>query len=76
MGSPPPDPELLPASQALIAESRRVRAELDSLWSIHLGWRERVNDHCLSFLSEANSRLEARETARTEGAHRAIDSLF
>jgi hypothetical protein len=76
MGSPPPDPELLETSRALIAESRRVRAELDAVWREHLRGRERVNDHCLAFLREARPRLDARETVRAERAHRAIDWLF
>jgi hypothetical protein len=64
MDAPIPDVELLETSRALIAESRRIRAELDAVWQAHLGERGRTHDRCLAFLSEAGARLEAREAAR------------
>jgi hypothetical protein len=75
MDVPQPDPELWESSLALIAESRRGRAELDALWRLHLRGRERVNDHCLSLLTEAKARLDARELARAGQAQDAIDRL-
>jgi hypothetical protein len=76
MSSPPSDPELFEASRALIAESRRAREKRDALWQTHLTGRDWVSGHGLSFLGEAKARLDARETARDELAHRAVDRLF
>jgi hypothetical protein len=73
MGLPHPDPELWETCQSLITESRRVRAELDALWIAHLRARERVNDHCVSLLSEARARLDAREIVGDDRDHHAND---
>jgi hypothetical protein len=76
MESPTRPPELWESCQALIAESRRIRAELDEAWRVHRNGRERVRGHGLSLLGEAKARLDARQFARVESARRAIDDLF
>lgn len=67
---------LFETTRDLIAENRRLRAELDEAWALHHGNQLRVRAHGLDLLKEAASRLEAGENARQERARQSLAFLF
>lgn len=61
MASTSLEPQLWESCRALIDESRRARAALQTKWDALLSDRERVGGLGITFLAEASARLAAHQ---------------